>query len=72
LFQQHLYHSLSQMERELLHLDVGTALETLYQERIGQIAPHLAWHFAQAAESEKAIDYALQAGVQERGLSGIL
>jgi hypothetical protein len=60
------------MERELLNGETGAALEDLYGEDCQEMAAQLAWHFAQAAESEKAIDYALQAGVQERGLSGIL
>jgi ABC-type oligopeptide transport system substrate-binding subunit len=68
LFQQHLYNGLGEMERELLHGEIGAALEALYGEGCQEMAAQLAWHFAQAGESEKAIEYLLQAGDQAREL----
>ncbi|MCP4932795.1 MAG: AAA family ATPase [bacterium] len=68
LYQQHLYNGLGEIERSLLHEDVGLALEALYGERRDEIAPQLAWHFAEAGEAEKAIYYSLLAGDQARGL----
>jgi ABC-type oligopeptide transport system substrate-binding subunit/DNA-binding SARP family transcriptional activator len=68
LFQHFLYSRLGEIEREMLHRDVGTALETLYQERIEQITPQLAWHFAEAGEMDKAVKYLLLAGDRARAL----
>jgi ABC-type oligopeptide transport system substrate-binding subunit/DNA-binding SARP family transcriptional activator len=68
LFQQYLYNGLGEIEREMLHLDVGTVLETLYQEDIDQIAPQLAWHFSEAGEMDKAVKYLLSAGDRARDL----
>ena len=66
LFQQHLYNKLGEIERELLHRDVGAVLEELYGERAEEIAPQLAWHFAEAGERQKAAEYLLRAGDQAR------
>ncbi len=66
LYQQHLYNSLTEMERSLLHEDVGLALEALCGEDPQKIAPRLAWHFTKADLAEKAIPYLLQAGDQAR------
>ena len=62
LFQQHLYNGLGEIERELLHGDVGLVLEELYAERVEEIAPQLAWHFAEARQDDKAFAYHLLAG----------
>lgn len=68
LYQQHLYRSLNEIERSLLHGDVGQLLEDLYGDQAAGIAPRLAWHFAEAEDAEKAIDYLLLAGDQARRL----
>ncbi|MCA9926228.1 MAG: AAA family ATPase, partial [Anaerolineales bacterium] len=68
LYQQHIYNNLGEIERGLLHEDVGLALETLYGNQAGEIAPQLAWHFAEAGLAEKAIRYSLLAGDQARRL----
>jgi adenylate cyclase len=60
LFRDYLYHGLDPGERRLLHLEVGTALEALYQERIGDVAALLATHFAGHPEKEQ--HYARLAG----------
>lgn len=66
LFQRHLYNGLKEIERELLHGDVGAVLEELYGERADDIAPQLAWHFAEAGQGEKAVGYLVRAGDQAR------
>jgi tetratricopeptide (TPR) repeat protein len=68
LFQQYLYDGLSDIERGTLHLDVGTVLESLYQGHLEEITPQLAWHFAEAGQTDKAVKYLLGAGDQARGL----
>ena len=57
LVQDAAYGSLLKQERRDLHGRVGGALEELYPERVGELAPVLAMHFEQAGENEKAIDY---------------
>jgi tetratricopeptide (TPR) repeat protein len=57
LVQDAAYGSLLKQERRELHGQVGEALEALYPDRVGELAPVLAMHFEQAGETEKAIDY---------------
>jgi tetratricopeptide (TPR) repeat protein len=57
LVQDAAYGSLLKQERRDLHGRVGEALEQLYPERTGELAPVLAMHFEQAGDTEKAIDY---------------
>lgn len=57
LVQDAAYGSLLKQERRDLHGRVGEALEQLYPDRMGELAPVLAMHFEQAGETEKAIDY---------------
>lgn len=57
LVQDAAYGSLLKQERRELHGKVGEALEALYPERTGELAPVLAMHFEQAGDPEKAIDY---------------
>jgi tetratricopeptide (TPR) repeat protein len=57
LVQDAAYGSLLKQERRELHGQVGEALESLYPERVDELAPVLAMHFAQAGDTEKAIDY---------------
>ena len=47
------YESLLKQERRELHGRVGEALEELYPERAGELAPVLAMHFEQAGETEQ-------------------
>jgi predicted ATPase len=69
LFQRHLYQTLDDAERAVLHQAVGTALETLYSDQLDQVAVRLARHFQAAGNVNKAIDYRLQAGESARHLS---
>jgi len=57
LVQDAAYGSLLKQERRTLHGQVGEALEALYPERIGELAPVLGMHFEQAGQHEKAIEY---------------
>lgn len=66
LFQQHLYNGLGEIERQLLHEDVGSVLEALYGEEAISISPKLAWHYSEAGNGEKATIYLLQAGDRAR------
>src|SRR5512141_957331 len=57
LVQDAAYGSLLKQERRELHGRVGEALEALYPDRAGELAPVLAMHFEQAGDTKKAIDY---------------
>jgi class 3 adenylate cyclase/tetratricopeptide (TPR) repeat protein len=69
LFQQYVYHSLTEMERAYLHEAVGSVLEALYGQQSEQVAVQLARHFEQAGLPEKAVAYLLQAGRRAAQLS---
>jgi oligopeptide transport system substrate-binding protein len=66
LFQQHLYNGLGDFERTELHREVGSILEDVYGERAREVAPQLAYHFTEAGEPERALEYLIQAGDQAR------
>jgi len=68
LFQQHIYNKLGKIEREILHQQVGETLESLYGDRVEEIAPQLALHFTEAGDAERAVKYALRAGDKARSL----
>jgi len=56
LFQQYLYNSLGAGERRLLHREVASALEELYEEHaegVAAVAPQLAHHYAGDPERER-------------------
>ena len=61
LVQDAAYESLLKQERRALHRVVGEALETLYPERLGELAAVLAMHFEEAGDAERAVRYALEA-----------
>jgi predicted ATPase len=69
LFQQYVYHSLTEIERAYLHEAVGSVLEALYGEQSEQVAVQLARHFEQAGLTEKALTYLLQAAKRAARLS---
>lgn len=65
-FREIIYQELSPPRRKFLHQTVAAALEDIHQGGTEKIAPTLATHFDQAGESDKAIDYYLEAGDQAR------
>lgn len=69
LFQQYVYHSLTEMERVYLHEAVGSVLEAIYGGQTEQVAVQLARHFEQAGLVEKAVGYLLHAGKRAAQLS---
>jgi len=64
LFQTYLYNELDEVERGVLHEDVGNVLEGLYGEDVDEIAVQLAHHYVEAGVAEKARTYLGQAGEQ--------
>ncbi len=54
----------SETERIYLHEDIAFILEDMYGEKAKDIAPQLAWHFEQAGNIEKTLEYLLVAGQQ--------
>ncbi len=68
LFQQYVYSNLAETERTYLHEDIAFILEDIYGEKAKDIAPQLAWHFEQAGNIEKTLEYLLVAGQQAQTL----
>jgi serine phosphatase RsbU (regulator of sigma subunit) len=56
------YASLLEDDRKKLHLAVGNAIESLYPERRKELAAVLGYHFTEAGQDERALDYFLIAG----------
>ena len=57
LFQQYLYNTLSDFEKELLHRDVGLCLEELYWPEVESISHVLVKHFYKAQMWDKVVKY---------------
>jgi oligopeptide transport system substrate-binding protein len=68
LIQDAAYQSILRTDRRALHRMVGTTLERLYPEQLDELAPILGWHFEEAGEIGKAIEYLLRAGDRARSL----
>jgi len=66
LIQQYLYQNLNPGERRIYHAKIGFAMEKLFAEYTDEMDVQLAYHFSQAAENMKAVDYLLKAGDQAR------
>jgi DNA-binding SARP family transcriptional activator len=64
LFQEYVYRQLSLGERRLLHRDVATAMEKVYQGQHDEMAVQLAHHFYQAGENNQAFEYSILAARQ--------
>ena len=62
LVQDTAYESMLKADRKLLHHSVATALESHYANRLAELAPTLAYHFARAENTEKARGYFILAG----------
>jgi ABC-type oligopeptide transport system substrate-binding subunit/DNA-binding SARP family transcriptional activator len=68
LFQQYLYNNLSPGERRLLHGEIAATLEEFYADQTDKITVRLARHYVEAGQTDKAVDYLLQAGDRARNL----
>jgi class 3 adenylate cyclase/tetratricopeptide (TPR) repeat protein len=68
LTRQALYAELSPRKRRRLHRAAGEAMEQLPGKRRQARLGELAWHFVQADEREKALQYSLQAGDAARAI----
>jgi len=66
------YNSLLKKERRIFHHQVAEALEQLFADRIEEQVELLAYHWERAGETEKAINYLLQAGDRARRLGASL
>jgi tetratricopeptide (TPR) repeat protein len=62
LLQEAVYNSLLKNDQKALHLAVGEVLEGLYAGRVEQIAAHLAYHFSNAGDLQRAVKYYQLAG----------
>ena len=67
LIQEAAYSSLTRRHRQSLHVAIGEVLEGLYPDRQDEVADLLAYHFAAAGDSQRAIPYARLAA--QRALS---
>jgi tetratricopeptide (TPR) repeat protein len=56
------YEEVSPLKRKKLHGVVGSALERVYADKIDEHLGELAYHFLEAGEQDKALDYFLKAG----------
>lgn len=57
LFQEYIYKRLSPGERRLLHGDVATALERLYEGQLDDMAVQLGHHFHKAGDYRRALQH---------------
>ncbi len=58
------YESLLPPRRQVLHGAVGHALEELYAERLAEVVDRLAFHYSQAQDTDKAVDYLARSAEQ--------
>jgi class 3 adenylate cyclase/tetratricopeptide (TPR) repeat protein len=56
------YHSILKRERREFHRKVGEAMQALFPERLEEEAHRLAYHFREAGELSRALDYYSKAG----------
>jgi tetratricopeptide (TPR) repeat protein len=62
LFQIYLYNDLGEVQRVILHEEIGNVLETMYRDDLSEIVVQLARHFTEADIRDKAIHYLRLAG----------
>ena len=62
LVQDAAYSTLLTTDRRRLHQAVGEAVETLYADRLDELAAMLARHFQRAGDEQHALDYYVRAG----------
>jgi class 3 adenylate cyclase/tetratricopeptide (TPR) repeat protein len=70
LVQEATYDSILVDRRRKLHLDVATAIEALFPDRLDEFAGVLAHHFTAAEEWERAQHYLFRAGDQAGRMAG--
>jgi tetratricopeptide (TPR) repeat protein len=70
LVQEATYDSILVDRRRKLHLDVATAIESLFPDRLDEFAGVLAHHFTAAEEWERAQHYLFRAGDQAGRMAG--
>lgn len=61
LFQQYIYNSLTDIEKELLHQDVGLCLEELCSSNLEEVSHLLVRHFREAHMWRRVIEYSMMA-----------
>ncbi len=62
LTQEVAYQTILLKRRRELHRRAGRALEELFPDQLGKLAPLLAFHFSEGGLKEKALDYYITAG----------
>ncbi len=62
------YASLLESDRKRLHLAVGNAIERLYPGRTSELAAVLGYHFKEAGEQQRAMQYFIIAGDKALGV----
>jgi class 3 adenylate cyclase/tetratricopeptide (TPR) repeat protein len=62
LTQEIAYQTILHKRRREFHKRVGAALERLFPERLAELAPRLAFHFAEGHQADKALAYYSMAG----------
>jgi tetratricopeptide (TPR) repeat protein len=62
LVQDAAYASLLKQDRRRLHLAAGEVLESIFNNRLDEVAPVLGQHFAEAGDAVRAIKYFTRAG----------
>ncbi len=71
-FREYIYEQLSPAKKRILHLNVGNTLEDLYEADRDIVAAQLAFHFREAHEWSRALEYALKAARFEQRRYGWL
>jgi class 3 adenylate cyclase len=62
LMQEATYHTILHKRRREYHQRVGEAMEALFPERLTELAPRLAYHFAEGGQGASALKYYTLAG----------
>ncbi|MCS6888305.1 MAG: AAA family ATPase [Chloroflexus sp.] len=63
------YREVGELRHRMLHRRVGEALETIYRDRLDDLAGQIAFHFAEGGLPERAASYALRAGDRAAALA---
>jgi serine phosphatase RsbU (regulator of sigma subunit) len=59
--------NINEAEKKKLHREIARKLEAIHNERIGQIVYNLAYHYIQAGDPDKTLEYAIPAGEKAKG-----